>query len=59
MEYERTIRKLVCCATPGGCIACPLMMATDGCERRIMKEAAKRMRNKAEYDKGMRTNDVP
>lgn len=40
MDYERTIRKLVCCATPGGCNDCPDKMDTTGCGGKLYKEAA-------------------
>ena len=45
MDYKRTIRKLVCCATPGGCNDCPDKMDTTGCGVKLYREAAETLKN--------------
>lgn len=39
-----TIKKLELCATPGGCYSCPEIMNTDGCDRRLLRTAADKLR---------------
>lgn len=40
-----TIHMLECCARPGGCLDCPEIMNTDGCDRRLLRDAAQLLRD--------------
>ena len=43
-EIDITVKKLECCATPGGCYTCPEAMNTRGCDRETMRVAARLLR---------------